>query len=289
MGLNAIEIILDTSESMGKRIFPSLDITKLDLAKSILENLFDEWDQSDCGHKLYIKYNQKLSILSLKNIEYLKNITDSGELSLSNVIDNSIKNLNTLDSHYKNRVIVILTDGKNNYKIREPINSNIIIYTIEIGVDSKNKNLALNRLSEENRGIAYVYNGDIKEIDKINSKIKKYFKCKRFLSAGFFSIFLMFLLPVISTFLYKGCNDKANINSFFTGCSSNHTKIGGVLQGCSSTQYDIPKKIKKDIESNITSCKTYNRVKRCFLISKKSVEAIIYNLTFAPKQHRNIC
>ncbi len=71
MGLNAVEIILDTSESMGKRIFSSLDITKIDLAKSILENLFYEWDTRNCGHKLYIIYNQKFTILSLKNIKDL--------------------------------------------------------------------------------------------------------------------------------------------------------------------------------------------------------------------------
>ncbi len=278
MGLNAIEIILDTSKSMGKR-FPLLDIAKLDLAKDILKNLFDEWNKRDCGHELYIKYNQKFTILSLKNIEDLKDITDSGELPLSKVIDNSIKNLNNLDSQYKNRVIVILTDGQNNYEIREPISSNITIYTIEIRVYSKDKNLALSRLSEENRGISYVYNGDTEEQNKINSKIKKYFKCKRFLSPGFFSVFIMFLLPVILAFLYKGCNDTANINSFFTGCSSNHIKIGDTLQGCSSPQYATPKKIKKYIESNIT-CESHKKIKRCsFKDKNKSVEAIIYDFS----------
>ena len=276
MGLNAIEIILDTSQNMGEII---LDTTKLELAKSILKDLSDKWNKIDCNHELYIIYNQNFDIISLRNIEELKDITNNGQLPLSKVIDKSIRDLNNFNSFYKNRVIVIITDGRNNYDIKESINSNITIYTIEIVADSKDKNLTLSRLSEENSGIAYIYNGNIKEKNKIISKIKKYFKCKKKLSV-ILPIFFMFILPVILTFLYKGCNDISNINSLFTGCNNNHTKINGVLQGCSSTQYystPTPKKIKKDIESNITSCKTDNRIKQCFLISNRSVKAIIYD------------
>jgi len=287
MGVNFIEIILDTSESMGKRVFYSVDTTKLDIFKSILLNLFNAWISKDCGHKLYIRYSNNFDVLTLENIENLKYITTNGKIQLSDIINTSIKNLNTLGNEYENKVILILTDGNNNYDIKEVIDDKIVIYTMMIG-DSENKNLTLNNLLK-NSDMAYFYNKYTQEIDEMQSKIKKYFKCKKILPVGLFSIFFMFILPVIITFWYKGCEDNFSVNLFLTGCDNNSIRSQGMITKCSATPSYTPQRIKKDkeVDSNTTHCKPKNRhgilVKICFLKSNESVEATIYNISSSKK------
>ena len=200
---------------------------------------------------------------------------------MAQAIDKSIKNLNTLDKEYKNRIILILSDGQNNYNITEPINNKIIIYTMEIGGNSNKNNLILSQLSKKNHGKAYFYNQNTDEIEKVYSKIKKYFKCKKLLPVGLFSIFFMFILPIILTFFYKGCENEFKIDSMLTGCKSDSSRRYDMLQACTSTQYNSPKGVEKNIQkdSNITSCEPKkNNGFKCHLISNKSVQANIYDL-----------
>jgi hypothetical protein len=265
MRQNIIEIILDTSKSMGKEIFPSSEVTKFDLAKEMLLNFFIEWRTHECNNLLFIRYYHNSEIVTIKNIDRVKRVDAKENKPIFKVIENSIENLDSFDETYKNKIIIILTDGQNNYNIEtKKINPKIKIYSMEIGGTQRVENQKLQSLSIETKGVSYsifIKNDNEKDMERMYSKIKKYFKCFKFPSRRLvFILSLVLLFPFVSPF-FKSC--KSIALPPITGCNR---------------QSDIPIFIKED--SNITHCEediiNNIRLKKCTLISNKLVEAIIY-------------
>ena len=253
MGQNIIEIILDTSESMGEQIFSSWKVTKFDLAKEILVNLFTERDKHNCTHSLSVRCVQNTRLIRMKDINELNIINPQEKLSLSQVIENSIEELSNLDDEYQNKILIILTDGKNKYDIEQEIDSTIKIYTMEIGGLKGTPNQNLKNLSNTSGGLSYsvlVENNSDKDIEKMHSEIKKYLKCLKFPMVGLGSVFFIGLLYFLIPISFKSCQGQ---NSYFS----------------------------KDFkDSNITSCQeiTVNGIdsKKCVFLPDKSIQAIIY-------------
>ena len=253
MGQNIIEIILDTSESMGEQIFSSWKVTKFDLAKEVLVNLFTERDKHKCTHSLSVRCVQNTRLIKMEDINELNTINPQEKLSLSQVIENSIEELTNLDEEYQHKILIILTDGKNQYDIEQEIDSTIKIYTMEIGGLKGTPNQNLKNLSNTSGGLSYsvlVENNSDKDIEKMHSEIKKYFKCLKFPMIGLGSLLLIGLLYFLIPISFKSCQGQ---HSYFS----------------------------KDFkDSSITSCKkiTVNGIdsKKCIFIPDKSVQAIIY-------------
>jgi hypothetical protein len=250
MGQNAIEIVLDTSKTMNNKIFSAMDLTKFNLAKEILFNIFDKWNVYNCNHQLYIRYLQNSKIVTVKNINEIDKIEPKEQAPLHQVIESAIDRLENIDKKYKNRIIIILTDGKNDYQIdQDRLTSKVKIYTMEIKGHEGVENLTLKYLAQETKGINYsvFVNGvDEKDIERIYSEIKKYLKCTKFRNLASLSLF--FIGIPLYLFTPQGCSPFNN----------------GLLEN-----------------SSISSCKneTINTIKltKCRLLSKKSVEATVYN------------
>ena len=104
MGQNAIEIILDTSESMNELISTSNGEIKFELAKKTIQNLI-EWDMYDCNYKLYIRFLENSRIITIENIDEIEKIEPKEQLPLFQVIESSINNLNNIKERYRNKII----------------------------------------------------------------------------------------------------------------------------------------------------------------------------------------
>lgn len=249
MGQNAIEIVFDTSKSMQEQVFSAIELSKFKLAKEILFNIFNRWNNYDCQHQLYIRCLRESKIIAFNNINEFEQIEAKEKDSLSNVIQASILNLKTLEKRYKRKIILIITDGKNSYTIDKTLlTSDITIYTMEIKGEGGRVNSKLRNLAKWTKGKSYsvfVKDTDESDIKKLYSKIEGYLNCLTFPKITLISIFLL-TIPLY-LFTPKGCN---NYNT-------------QLLQ-----------------DSNISSCKndTINGIKltKCS-IPNQSVEATIYN------------
>lgn len=267
MGKNAIEVVLDTSSSMKEEIFSSIELTKFKLAKEMIFHIFEEWNSYDCNHKLYIRFLENSKIITIKNINEITKIEANEKIPIFQVVETSIENLNNIDREYKNKIILIITDGKSNYHIDEKqLSSKIRIYTMEIKGSNGVENQELQYLSKKTKALSYsvfLKDTNAKDIDRMYSKIKKYFKCIKLPSIGFFSLFVIAIPLYLVT--PKGCENR-------------HIAFPPIA-GCSST-FNKPVINQKVIEKNNNLCeeKSINgiKVQECNN-SKKTFEAIIYN------------
>jgi len=292
MGKNVIEIILDTSKSMEEEFFYLKDERKIDLAKEMLRNLLIEWGNYECNHLVFVRYLQNSKIVTMKKVNEIHKIESKEKLPIVQVIEESVNNLNDLGKEYKNRIIVLITDGKNSYDFDiKKIDSKIKIYTMEIGrgKNYKTRNQVLQSLSKETNGLSYsvlVENDTLEDMENMHSKIKKYFKCFKF---PFFNLVSITSISLLMLFSYNNFQDKG------IGCSSSNNKpieydSQNEHPGCASHNNDftpqIEKKIKED-NSDINCTKKFInsiKLKKCTLksennISKsqKRVEAVIYS------------
>ena len=269
MGQNAIEVILDTSSSMKEEIFSSIELTKFKLAKEMIFHIFGEWNSYDCNHKLYIRLLQNSKIITIKNINEITKIEANEKIPISQIVETSIENLNNIDGEYKNKIILIITDGKSNYHIdEEQLSSKIKIYTMEIKGSNGVENQTLQNLSKKTKGLSYsVFLKDIddRDIDKMYSKIKRYFKCIKLPSIGFLSLFVIAIPLYLIT--PKGCENSHIVFPPIAGCSSTFNK-----------PIENQEIIKKSNAIGLCKEKSINSIKiqKC-TNSKKAFEAIIYN------------
>jgi hypothetical protein len=307
MKLNAIEIILDSSISMGEHTKSGK--TKLEIVKELLIKLLvDEIIPSkNRGYIINIRYFIDCHVESIDPnhiIETLDLIVADGNRPLIKAINKSVDTLNNLNENYIKKIIV-LSDGEDTCggRIRDSIRNikqqsrktgNIIqVYTVKIGNVSDATEKDLKYIAKETNG--EIYTIDIAtNMDKMYSSIKRDFSAilkddsykntrkYRIITMRtvlyFIAIFLLLFLSKLSCSLTSCSLTSCSLTSCsltsgsLTSCSRNFKANTIKAKRCSDDQHN---------ENTTTQRKHVNGINITLYTptspSKKDIKAITYN------------